>query len=1815
MKQKRNPVSIRKLLAFLLALVMVAGMIPFAAITASAATPGSGYTNSDPATDVMAYRVRSSTTIDVQGYYNNRWVRTTFNNNGYTHTYTYNSGSMSVAQKATVVQGGRYVMLTYTVTAGASGVSGGKLAFHSDVMIDSDDRATVSTIRSGGQAVGLKMVNRSNGAQYNLYFAGVAGVTPVTTYWFGGYSSRYNNLYNQINTDSVSGIDSGMAVSWQNINLGAYESKSFSAVIGVGNLSDQIETPDPTDPASEVLRLTGNYGFAPKFDVALKFTDTNPGVTDTLKYMIGGNEYTLGSAAAAGVQQTLTGTVDLTGFADGSYPVSFWVINSNGALSTAVERTIVIADGRIVSGLDAAVVQINLYKDGALWTEGTNQVLLGTQAGTVVANGSVIANGSYLVFVNGHALGSAGTMAGGPIEMNIAWKPLPVISATAVSLGLVRYGTAFDELPLPVHITVATADKPGIQVAIAWNAADYDPTLEGAQTITGTIVSDYYVEADGLTVTATVTVDEKPHEHAYDTHIEIPATCDSIGVSKDVCDCGAEANVHYTAALGHSYKSEIILDAVCGEDGLIRYTCDRVGCGHSYDVITHAEHTYVQTVTPPTCTEDGATVYTCTSCGDVQKTVIPASHSYTSEVVKVATRYEDGEIVYTCSKCGHTYSEIIPASHANILLIQDTIPWDVNSLPSLFNEMTEKGYISGWAAATTATVAQYELSEFDVIYIANDQTTATYNQLLAFESALVDFVNGGGTLIYGACDHGWSAGDISYNILGDVVKTDYYSMHNYIVDPAHPIVTGSLTDDRAITNDLLLGTYCSHSGFVESSLPAGYNIILQDAQGNATLAEYPLGNGRVIVSGLTWEFYYSRIYTGTTSYSMNVFDDLIAYAVNPAPLCTHQYDVGVTVEATCTTEGYIKHTCALCGHIYKSNYIPAPGHIMGELIVDVEATCSVPGSAHQICSRCGETVTLVIPAIGHAAGDWIVDREASAEADGLRRKECGHCHETLVSEVLHYFVSVNVPATCTQTGISKEICSCGLVRHVHIIPATGHDYVTEVIRVVTCTSDGLIRYTCLHENCGHSYDVVIRAEHHYVHTKVEPTCTEDGLDVYTCSKCGDVQTMVIPAGHSYTATVTKIATRYEEGEIVYTCTRCGHTYTEITPATNANVLLIQDRIPWDVDNTPVLFDSLTEKGIIEGWALSTTASISLYNLSDFDVIFIANDQTTATYDQLRTLDEALTAFVNGGGTLIYGACDHGWADGDISYNILGTVKKTDYYSMHNYIADPLHPIVTGALTDDRALTNELLLGTYCSHGGFPESSLPAGYNVILQDGQGNPTLAEYPQGEGRVILSGMTWEFYYSRIYTGTTSYSMNVFDDLIAYAVNPVSHCVHAYDAGVVVEPTCTTVGYTKHTCALCGNTYKGDYLPALGHVDGEWTVETEPTCTAAGLAYHICDRCEGLLTVVIPATDHTAGDWIIDRPATETEDGLRHKECAVCHITLRTETFTLLKNGIVKDDDGKIRYYVDGVPQHAGLVQDSSGNYYYFGSDLVAATGTDRHVSMFNDLLPKGTYTFDENGHLILPPDLEIIPPEEKNGVVKDFDGNLRYYVDGEAVYAGLVQDENGNYYYFTSHFVAAVNKTHYVAKNNGLLPAGEYTFDENGRLVNPPVVEELPPELKNGIIKDLDGKIRYYVEGVAVRAGLVQDANGDYYYFTSALTAVVGSTYYCSNHNNLLPPAEYTFDENGKMIDIPTVEVTPPAEKNGIVKDFDGKIRYYVNGVVTYAGLVQDENGDYYYFGSSLTAAVGITRYVSKTNGLLPMGNYTFDADGKMIDAPVA
>lgn len=108
---------------------------------------------------------------------------------------------------------------------------------------------------------------------------------------------------------------------------------------------------------------------------------------------------------------------------------------------------------------------------------------------------------------------------------------------------------------------------------------------------------------------------------------------------------------------------------------------------------------------------------------------------------------------------------------------------------------------------------------------------------------------------------------------------------------------------------------------------------------------------------------------------------------------------------------------------------------------------------------------------------------------------------------------------------------------------------------------------------------------------------------------------------------------------------------------------------------------------------------------------------------------------------------------------------------------------------------------------------------------------------------------------------------------------CNHSYKLSVTKESMCTSTGFKKYTCTICGET-KTETVPALGHSFNNYnTVDIPATCTQEGSQSYHCSRCDATTgSVAIPKTGHTYGDWYISVQPTETQTGVKTRQCTVC-------------------------------------------------------------------------------------------------------------------------------------------------------------------------------------------------------------------------------------------------------------------------------------------------------------------------------------------------
>ncbi len=148
---------------------------------------------------------------------------------------------------------------------------------------------------------------------------------------------------------------------------------------------------------------------------------------------------------------------------------------------------------------------------------------------------------------------------------------------------------------------------------------------------------------------------------------------------------------------------------------------------------------------------------------------------------------------------------------------------------------------------------------------------------------------------------------------------------------------------------------------------------------------------------------------------------------------------------------------------------------------------------------------------------------------------------------------------------------------------------------------------------------------------------------------------------------------------------------------------------------------------------------------------------------------------------------------------------------------------------------------------------------------------------------------------------------------------------------------------------------------------------------------------------------------------------------------------NGPVVDayNPNYLNFYKNGIRVYEEGLYEFEGNYYYVRSNgLLLTWSTYVTEQKANGLLPAGEYKFGADGKL-----------QMLNGPVADaYNPNyLNFYKDGVRVYEEGLYEYNGDYYYVRSNGLLLTWGT-YVSeqKANGLLPAGEYQFGADGKLV---------------------------------------------------------------------------------------------------------------------------------------------------------------------------
>ncbi len=277
---------------------------------------------------------------------------------------------------------------------------------------------------------------------------------------------------------------------------------------------------------------------------------------------------------------------------------------------------------------------------------------------------------------------------------------------------------------------------------------------------------------------------------------------------------------------------------------------------------------------------------------------------------------------------------------------------------------------------------------------------------------------------------------------------------------------------------------------------------------------------------------------------------------------------------------------------------------------------------------------------------------------------------------------------------------------------------------------------------------------------------------------------------------------------------------------------------------------------------------------------------------------------------------------------------------------------------------------------------------------------------------------------------------------------------------------------------------------------------------------------------------------------------------------------NGVVEREGVKY-LYTNGKLASYGLYKIDDKYYFASANGEFAANGRFWVTRTYCDLPANANYTFGADGAML-------------DGIC-EVDGGLYYYKNGSTETCGLFNID-GKYYYVNWGGIIMTDGKYYVPRTACELPVGNYRFGADGAMLD-------------GVVF-VDGAWYLYNKGVTETCGLFE-VDGKYYYADWGGILKVDGRFYVPRTYCDLPVGNYTFGEDGAMLD-------------GIV-DVDGTLYCYNKGTLETCGLFNID-GKYYYVDWSGKVAVDCRLYVPRTYCDLPVGNYTFGKDGAMLDGVV-
>ena len=732
---------------------------------------------------------------------------------------------------------------------------------------------------------------------------------------------------------------------------------------------------------------------------------------------------------------------------------------------------------------------------------------------------------------------------------------------------------------------------------------------------------------------------------------------------------------------------------------------------------------------------------------------------------------------------------------------------------------------------------------------------------------------------------------------------------------------------------------------------------------------------------------------------------LVAQKVIPAK--GHSWDKGViTTSPTCSDAGVKTYTCTVCSET-KTEVLDATGHTPVD-VAEQPATCTEAGHTAGVkCSVCGATISGIeeIPATGHTE---VIDAAVAATCTktGLTEgKHCSICNKVIVAQEEipakghTEVIDPAVEPTCTKPGKTEgkhcSVCNEILVAQTEI-PAKGHTEVTDPAVAPTCTTPGKTEG----KHCSVCNEVLVPQEEipakghtEVIDEAVAATCTESGkTEGKHCSVCNEILVAqeVIPAkGHVEEIRNVKEVTDTEDG---YT----GDTYCSV-----CNELLKSGEViyhnGWRKDGDSYYFYQNQQPvtgmvrvpypaaDLLPGYGPDAEdAEVNVpgkegnpdnYDYPDREsALFVFDKNGVFQKDQCGVYDDnGITRWINNG-MLVWHA---------------GLVKDGDDYryfkrngmvaSVETYVAKTNGLLKAAKYTFDaegRLMKleglHEDLNGNLCYYVDYVKNYA----GLVEVDGSFYYIASDLKAVKNCTYYVTKTNDLKPAGYYTFDADGKMVIKSGLVEENGDLYYYVDGAKTAAGLIEWEDNYYYIASNLKAVKGARHyvfadKANGLKTAGwywfNADG--TMFLEGIREENGTKYYYKDGVKNYAGLIEISGEYyyvkSDCSVVCDRSYYVTKsNGLMPSAT----YTFDADGKMVIKNGIYREKlgDGNeyLFYYVNNVRQvGTGLVQLDDGSYIYVRSGANLAVGS-YYVSKTNDLLPKGTYTFGEDGKMVVNP-----------------------------------------------------------------------------------------------------------------------------------------------------------------------------------------------------------------------------------------------------------